>query len=248
MRRRPRRRRLSRLPRTRPPPGHSFDPFDRRDRAGHLLRHSKDSSSLVRTYYFDDRRDPAMSDSVALPGWPRPANHVVRALSRLRMPLGTIHVLTVPGRRSGRPRSTPVSPLTVLGAGSSSPRSRRVTGPRNARAAGHGESAETFGETPRELGRLAGLGTVTFIRSASLAHCRGRRHQPVEFHEVTDPSLRRLVLRSFPAAVPGGVRFFIRLGLVTAADPAQFAAAADRVTVFELLPDRGCATDRSRSG
>jgi hypothetical protein len=38
------------------------------------------------------------------------------------------------------------------------------------------------------------------------------------------------------------------MGLVTAADPAQFAAAADRVTAFELLPNRGWATDRSRSG
>jgi len=39
----------------------------------------------------------------------------VRAASRLGLPLGTIQVLTVPGRRSGSPRSTPVSPLTLSG-------------------------------------------------------------------------------------------------------------------------------------
>ena len=51
----------------------------------------------------------------ALPRWLRPANRLVRLLTRLGLRLGTIHVLTVPGRRSGVPRSTPVSPLTVDG-------------------------------------------------------------------------------------------------------------------------------------
>jgi hypothetical protein len=50
-----------------------------------------------------------------LPSWLPFANRVVRALTRLGLPLGTIHVLTVPGRRTGEPRPTPVSPLTVDG-------------------------------------------------------------------------------------------------------------------------------------
>ncbi len=73
-----------------------------------------------------------------LPTWLPYANRVVRALSRLGLPLGTVRVLTVPGRRSGEPRSTPVSPLTVAG------RRYVVAGlpqsdwARNVRAAGHG--------------------------------------------------------------------------------------------------------------
>lgn len=140
-----------------------------------------------------------------LPGWLRPANRVVRALHRLGLPLGTIHVLTVPGRRSGRPRPTPVSPLTVHG------RRYVVAGmpqsdwARNARAARRGE----------------------------LAARRDRR--AVELREVTDPDLRRAVMAAFPRDVPHGVAFFVRVGLVTGPDPAQFAAAADRVAVFEIV-------------
>jgi hypothetical protein len=51
----------------------------------------------------------------ALPRWLKLANHLVLALQRLGMRTGTIHVLTVPGRRSGKLRSTPVSVLAVAG-------------------------------------------------------------------------------------------------------------------------------------
>jgi hypothetical protein len=49
----------------------------------------------------------------ALPGWLKPANRLVLALQRLGMRSGTTHVLTVQGRRSGSPHSTPLSVLTV---------------------------------------------------------------------------------------------------------------------------------------
>ena len=51
----------------------------------------------------------------ALPGWLKYANRVVILLQRLGLPLGTMHVLSVPGRRSGQMRTTPVSLLTVAG-------------------------------------------------------------------------------------------------------------------------------------
>jgi hypothetical protein len=41
-------------------------------------------------------------------------------------------------------------------------------------------------------------------------------------------------MRAFPAEIPSGVPFFVRVGLVTEADPDQFAAAADRVAVFRI--------------
>jgi deazaflavin-dependent oxidoreductase (nitroreductase family) len=139
-----------------------------------------------------------------LPRWLRPANRFVRLLTRLGLRLGTIHVLTVPGRKSGAPRPTPVSPLTVDG------RRYVVAGlpegdwARNVRAAGRGE----------------------------LAH--GRRKQAVTLEEVGDHDVRAQVMRAFPHEVPNGVPMFVKLGLVTKADPDEFAAAADRVAVFRV--------------
>src|SRR5919202_4271399 len=50
-----------------------------------------------------------------LPRWLKPANRVIVALQRLGLAIGTMHLLSVPGRRSGKLHTTPVSPLTVAG-------------------------------------------------------------------------------------------------------------------------------------
>lgn len=154
-----------------------------------------------------------MSTTGRLPGWLRPANRVVKLLHRLGLPLGTIHIITVPGRTTGRPRSTPVSPLTVGG------RRYVIAGltdsnwAKNARAARHGR-----------LGR-------------------GRAHENVDLIEITDPSVREQVMAAFPTQVPHGVRFFIHIGVLTGADPADFAAASDKVAVFEIRPTADRARD-----
>lgn len=62
------------------------------------------------THYFAS--PPAKN---VLPGWLPLANRFVMWLQRRGVKTGTIHVLTVPGRTSGRPRSTPVSILSVDG-------------------------------------------------------------------------------------------------------------------------------------
>jgi deazaflavin-dependent oxidoreductase (nitroreductase family) len=51
------------------------------------------------------------------PWWLKPANKVFIQLSRLGLSFGgeSPVVLTVPGRKSGTPRSTPVTPMTVDG-------------------------------------------------------------------------------------------------------------------------------------
>jgi deazaflavin-dependent oxidoreductase (nitroreductase family) len=131
-------------------------------------------------------------------------NRVVRLLQRLGLQLGTIHVLTVPGRVSGAPRPTPVSPLTVDGRRYVIAALPQADWARNVRAAGVGE----------------------------LAH--GRHQRRVALTEITDPDLRRKVVRAFPTEVPHGVQFFVRLGLVKSGDPDDFAGIADRVAVFEL--------------
>jgi hypothetical protein len=139
-----------------------------------------------------------------LPAWLPAANRVVRALARLGVPLSAIHVLTVPGRTSGRPRPTPVVPLTVAGHRYVVAGIPQADWARNARAAGHG-TLRTRGVT-----------------------------RAVLLTEVLDPEVKRAVLHAFPTEVPGGVAFFQQLGLVERGDPDEFAAVADQVAVFEV--------------
>jgi hypothetical protein len=78
-----------------------------------------------------------MPNDGKLPGWLKPANRVVMALNRLGLALGTQHILSIPGRKTGKLHSTPVSLLTVDG------KRYVVTGMethwvKNARAAGWG--------------------------------------------------------------------------------------------------------------
>ncbi|SHM58522.1 nitroreductase/quinone reductase family protein [Cryptosporangium aurantiacum] len=153
-----------------------------------------------------------------LPRWLPAANRVVRVLNRANLRLGTIHVLTVPGRVSGKPRTTPVSPLRVDG-------KRYVI-------AGLAEA-----QWARNV-RAAGSGTLAY----------GRRTERVRLAEVTDPGVRRAVMRAFPTEVPHGVAFFVQLGLVRRADPDEFEAAADQVAVFEVDVERPGSHEGSRAG
>ena len=57
-------------------------------------------------------------ESIRTPWWLKHANKVVTALLRLGVPISRHEspvVLTAPGRRTGKPRSTPVTPMTVDG-------------------------------------------------------------------------------------------------------------------------------------
>jgi hypothetical protein len=51
--------------------------------------------------------------SPKLPGWLKPVNAVMKLLQRSGIPSGSIHLISVPGRRTGEMRTTPVSPFTV---------------------------------------------------------------------------------------------------------------------------------------
>jgi deazaflavin-dependent oxidoreductase (nitroreductase family) len=57
------------------------------------------------------------SERIRPPWWLKPANKVFIQMSRLGLSFGgeSPVVLTVPGRKSGNPRSTPVTPMTVDG-------------------------------------------------------------------------------------------------------------------------------------
>jgi deazaflavin-dependent oxidoreductase (nitroreductase family) len=145
-----------------------------------------------------------MKTTGKLPGWLPLMNRVTIGMNKLGLRLGPVVVLTVPGRKTGVPRSTPVTPFTVDGARYLTAGLKNGDWARNVRAAGRG--------------RLS----------------RGRHTSEMAITEVTDPEQRRHVFSQFPVQVPRGVPFFVSLGLVTKADPAEFAAAADDVAVFAL--------------
>jgi deazaflavin-dependent oxidoreductase (nitroreductase family) len=54
-------------------------------------------------------------NDAGLPRWLKPMNRAIVALQRLGFAIGTMRLLSVPGRKSGELRTTPVSPLTVDG-------------------------------------------------------------------------------------------------------------------------------------
>jgi deazaflavin-dependent oxidoreductase (nitroreductase family) len=72
------------------------------------------------------------------PGWLKPVNKIMMAMGKLGIAAGPVRVLTVVGRTSGQPRSTPATPFTFDGdvyVAGGYPRADWVL---NARAAGAG--------------------------------------------------------------------------------------------------------------
>ncbi|HEX5142568.1 MAG TPA: nitroreductase family deazaflavin-dependent oxidoreductase [Mycobacterium sp.] len=138
------------------------------------------------------------------PSWLKPMNRVMKAVQRLGIPTGPAMVLTVPGRRSGQPRSTPMTPFVhddgCLYVVAGYPGSDWAA---NARAAGSGMLS------------------------------RGRSTRRVRIVELA-PGDAGPVLRSFAAKVPVGVAFARRAGLVDGGTPDEFAALAGRLTVFRF--------------
>lgn len=87
---------------------------------------------------------------------------------------------------------------------------------------------------------LLSFGTLEWVRNARAAGwailSRGRQQSKVALVEVPSPQSRD-VISQFPVKIPAGVQFFIRLGLVERpGGPDQFAAAADRLTLFRIDP------------
>jgi deazaflavin-dependent oxidoreductase (nitroreductase family) len=72
------------------------------------------------------------------PRWLKPMNRVVKAVQKLGIPAGPAMVLTVPGRKSGKPRSTPMTPFELDGKLYTVAGFPRAEWALNARAAGEG--------------------------------------------------------------------------------------------------------------
>jgi deazaflavin-dependent oxidoreductase (nitroreductase family) len=72
------------------------------------------------------------------PRWLKPMNKVMMAVQKLGVPTGPAMVLTVPGRKSGQPRSTPMTPFEHDGGLYVVAGYPGADWPSNARAAGAG--------------------------------------------------------------------------------------------------------------
>ncbi len=72
------------------------------------------------------------------PRWLKPMNKFMMAVQRLGIPTGPAWVLTVPGRKSGQPRSTPMTPFEYRGGLYTVAGFPGADWARNARAAGAG--------------------------------------------------------------------------------------------------------------
>ena len=136
-------------------------------------------------------------------------NVVLKFLTRRGIKAGPVSVITVAGRRSGRPHSTPVTPWVVDG-------KRYVI-------AGIGTS-----DWSRNA-RAAGAGTLT----------QGRTTTRVRLTEVTDPALKERVVVAFGTENRGAASFLKQIGVAPERTPKGFAAAVPYVAVFEVTPAQG---------
>jgi deazaflavin-dependent oxidoreductase (nitroreductase family) len=133
-------------------------------------------------------------------------NAAVKLFTRLGVKTGPVNIITVAGRRSGQPRSTPVTPWPVDG-------KRYVIA-----AIGTSDWARNA--------RAAGKGTLT----------SGRTTTRVRLTEVTDPALKERVVTSFGTENKPGGSFLVQAGVAPDRTPKGFAAAVPHVAVFEVTP------------
>jgi hypothetical protein len=140
----------------------------------------------------------------SVPAFVRQANRLMVALLRAGLPIGTNRLLSVPGRRSGELRTTPVTPFTFEG--------RRYV------MQGYPGSAWVANA------RAAGWGLLG----------RGRRMRRVTLTEVPVEERRPIVRHAARIAPPGLARVFVSAGLVESTDPESFARAAPQIAVFRI--------------
>jgi deazaflavin-dependent oxidoreductase (nitroreductase family) len=123
-------------------------------------------------------------------------NAMMKAFARIGIALGPVRILTVPGRKSGEPRSTPVTPWTVDG-------HRYVIA---------GLTSSHWAQNAR----AAGAGTLQ----------AGRRAESVRLSEVTDVATKQRVVTAFGTENRMGGSFLTQIGVAKDRTPAGLAAAA----------------------
>jgi deazaflavin-dependent oxidoreductase (nitroreductase family) len=131
-------------------------------------------------------------------------NSFVVPLLRLGVPLGPMYLLTVRGRRTGQPRTTPVATFTYEGGRYVMQARPGAAWVGNARAAGEG----TLGS--------------------------GRRTRPVALTEVPVEERRALLRHVGRIAPKRLARSFVDAGLIESTDAEAFAASAPTTAIFRV--------------
>lgn len=114
-----------------------------------------------------------MTNHRTMPLRHRVRNRVVILLNRLDLPVGPMHLLTVPGRRSGLPRTTPVTPVLVDGARYLVQAYPGADWVRNARAAGRGLLARGHRSQAVDLLEVPEAGRGAILREFPAQNPRG---------------------------------------------------------------------------
>ena len=138
------------------------------------------------------------------PGWLKHVNRAIIAMNRLGIVIENGAVLTVPGRRSGVARNTPVSVL-------------RLDGDRYLLA------GYPTAEWPRNVRAAGGLATLA----------RGRRREAVRLVEL-EPAAAEPILRLWPERIPQGAKVMLDAGVVPDTSQESFARLAGRCAVFRV--------------
>ncbi|GAA1259203.1 nitroreductase family deazaflavin-dependent oxidoreductase [Pseudonocardia aurantiaca] len=138
------------------------------------------------------------------PRWLKPLNRVLMGLQRTGLGMKDLPVLTVPGRRSGKPRSTPLSVLDEGGERYLLEGFPGADWARNVRAAG-------------------GLGTLSV----------GKRREQVRLVEL-DAEEAVAILRLWPERLPDGAKIMADAGVVEAVTPEAFEAVVGTCGVFRV--------------
>ena len=141
-----------------------------------------------------------------IPKYVAAGNVVFKLFTRLGIKAGPVTLITVAGRKSGQPRSTPVTPWPVDG-------KRYVIA-----AIGTSDWARNA--------RAAGKGTMT----------SGRTTTHVRLMEVTDPALKEQVVTAFGTENKPGGFFLVKTGVAPDRTQKGLAAAVPHVAVFEVTP------------
>jgi deazaflavin-dependent oxidoreductase (nitroreductase family) len=141
---------------------------------------------------------------VTPPRWLKPLNRVLLALRRTGLGMKELPVLTVAGRRSGKPRSTPLSVLEHDGGRYLLEGFPGADWARNVRAAG-------------------GSATLTV----------GRREERVRLVEL-DAEQARTILRLWPQRIADGAKIMVDAGVAEAVTPEAFDVLAGRCGVFRI--------------
>ena len=142
------------------------------------------------------------------PRWLKPMNKVFMTLSRTGLGMKELPVLTVPGRASGKPRSTPLSVLDLAGE----------------RYLLEGFPGADWARNVRAASGRASLRIGTRTEEVNLVEVQGEEALSV--------------LRVWPDRMADGAKIMLDAGVVADLSPEAFEAVADRCGVFRIEVSR----------